>query len=64
VTDPLVVEGDTNADGCVDVEDLLNVVLLWGSDGQDAGVNADVTRDGVVDVEDLLSVILNWGAGC
>jgi hypothetical protein len=49
--------GDTNADGIVDVEDLVTVITTWGQpDG--AG---DVSGDGDVDVEDLVMVITGWG---
>jgi hypothetical protein len=48
---------DTNDDGLVDVEDLVNVILAWGSSDPDADVNGD----DVVDVMDLVAVILAWG---
>ena len=48
---------DTNGDGVVGVEDLIEVVLAWGSDDE----SADVTNDGIVDVEDLVQLILAWG---
>ncbi|MHC4911023.1 MAG: hypothetical protein ACYTF9_15050, partial [Planctomycetota bacterium] len=50
---------DTNGDGAVDVQDLTNVILDWGSDGSANG--GDVTGDGTVDVSDLTDVILQWG---
>jgi hypothetical protein len=50
--------GDTNGDGFVNVQDLVNVLLAWNTN--DPG--ADVTGDGVVDVEDLVAVVLAWGA--
>ncbi len=49
--------GDVNADGTVDVTDLLTVIGDWGAMGGDSDVNAD----GVVDVADLLAVIGAWG---
>jgi hypothetical protein len=54
---------DTNADGQVDVADLVDVILGFGSCSPDTPCPADVTCDGIVDVEDLVEVILNWG-GC
>jgi hypothetical protein len=54
--------GDTDGDGDVDVSDLTNVILLWGTDGQAPGVDADTNNDGVVNVSDLTDVILGWGA--
>ncbi|MHC5027649.1 MAG: dockerin type I domain-containing protein, partial [Planctomycetota bacterium] len=49
---------DVNGDGVVDVQDLVEVILAWGS-GQ---VDADVNNDGMVDVQDLVMVIVDWGA--
>jgi hypothetical protein len=42
----------------VDVEDLVEVILAWGTD--DAA--ADITGDGIVNVEDLVEIILAWGS--
>jgi hypothetical protein len=53
---------DTNGDGLIDVGDLVNVVLQWGTDGQqEPGVDADTNDDGTVDVVDLVEVSLAWG---
>jgi hypothetical protein len=49
---------DTNGDGNTDVDDLVAVILAWGSDDP----AADVNGSGEVDVDDLLDVILAWGA--
>jgi predicted outer membrane repeat protein len=49
---------DVNADGVVDVTDLLTVLGAWGAPG---GL-ADVNDDGIIDVEDLLEVLSAWGA--
>jgi hypothetical protein len=54
---PQPVIGDVNGDGVVDVQDLVGVILMWGT----ADPDADVTDDGIVDVSDLVLVILNWG---
>jgi hypothetical protein len=47
---------DTDGDGDVDVDDLVNVMLDWGTDG--SMHNGDVTGDGYVDADDLIAVIL------
>ena len=49
---------DVNGDGEVDVEDLVEVILAWGTDD----AVADVNSDGAVDVQDLTEVIVTWGA--
>ncbi|MCS7208230.1 MAG: hypothetical protein NZ874_01520 [Fimbriimonadales bacterium] len=51
---------DLNNDGCIDDNDLLTVLLNFGSTGN-AG---DTNCDGVVNDQDLLSVLLNFGTGC
>jgi hypothetical protein len=50
---------DTNASGAVDADDLLNVILDWGTTGMKNG--GDVDASGLVDVNDLLTVVLGWG---
>jgi hypothetical protein len=56
------VPGDTNGDGQVNVDDLINVILSWGlCPRPPATCPADVNRDGQVNVDDLIMVILNWG---
>ena len=49
--------GDTDANGVVNVEDLLAVISQWGS----TGGTADLDGSGTVDVGDLLLVIGGWG---
>jgi hypothetical protein len=49
--------GDVNGDAAVDVDDLVAVILSWGTDDPDA----DVDGTGLVDVDDLLGVLLAWG---
>jgi hypothetical protein len=51
---------DIDGSGATDVNDLLAVILDWGTDG--SGNNGDVDGSGLVDVDDILAVILNWGA--
>jgi hypothetical protein len=53
--DPCV--GDVDGNGTVDVLDLLEIILAWGSDEG----NADINGDGTVDVLDLTIVVLSWG---
>jgi len=52
--------GDINADGVVDVLDLLEVLGAWGP-CPDPCCPQDVNEDGVVDVLDLLLVLGHWG---
>lgn len=47
-----------NADGTVDVDDLLIVIGAWG---ECATCDADLNNDDLVDVNDLLAVIDEWG---
>jgi hypothetical protein len=54
---PSEVFADVNADGVVDVDDLLAVLNTWGAC---AGCGADIDGDGGVDVDDLLAVLNNW----
>jgi hypothetical protein len=50
---------DTNLDGQIDADDLVNVILDWGTDG--SANNTDVDGNGVVNTDDLVTVILAWG---
>ncbi len=54
--------GDTNADGCVDDADLLEVLFEFGQRGETLA--GDVDRNGIVDDSDLLAVLFAFGAGC
>ena len=59
--------GDTDLSGGVDVDDLLNVLLAWGSTGIDEptfGINTNVDRVGGVTIEDLDALLANWGRTC
>jgi len=51
-------EGDLNADGDVNVNDLLVLIAAWGPCD---GCDADLNTDGVVNVNDLLVLIAAWG---
>lgn len=66
-SDPFVVAmpGDVNADGTVNVVDLLAVINAWGTcPSPPAPCGADIapppTGNGIVDVSDLLMVINHW----
>ncbi|MHC5002388.1 MAG: thrombospondin type 3 repeat-containing protein [Planctomycetota bacterium] len=48
---------DVDGNGFVDVDDLVAVILAWGT----GDAAADVNADGTVNVDDLVSVILAWG---
>ncbi len=50
--------GDTDGDNDVDADDLVNVVLQWGTVCPCTG---DVDEDSDVDTDDLVIVVLNWG---
>jgi hypothetical protein len=52
---------DVNRDGLVNVDDLLEVILSWGSCPEPPEpCPADVDGDGEVGVDDLTAVILGW----
>jgi uncharacterized membrane protein len=51
-------DADVDGSGVVDVDDLVTVILAWGTDDP----AADVDGSGVVDVDDMVAVILAWGA--
>jgi hypothetical protein len=56
--EPTSVDGDTNGDGAVTIEDLNNVRNNFGGSGF-----GDATGDGLVNIEDLNAVRNNFGAG-
>jgi hypothetical protein len=49
---------DVNCDGQIDVSDLVDLILEWGT----AGPASDIDGNGVVDVNDMVLLILAWGA--
>ena len=53
---------DINADGATDLDDLLTVVLNFGTTQPLDG--GDVTLDGVVDLDDLLEIVIKFGVAC
>ena len=52
--------GDTDANGTINLDDLLNVVINFGTPGP----IGDTDQSGAVDLDDLLSVVLNFGVSC
>ncbi len=57
LTPVMGVNGDTNCDGAVNHDDLLDTIQHWGDC---AGCNADFDHDFRVGVADLLYVIIHW----
>ncbi len=58
-----VIRGDTDADDSVDFEDLIGVIMEFGSICPGPSpCNLDVDEDGVVNVGDLLGVLGDYGA--
>ena len=51
-------DADIDGNGVVNVDDLVAVILAWGTDD----ASADVDGNGIVDVDDMVTVILAWGA--
>ncbi len=49
---------DSDGNGVIDVEDLLDLLAAWGPC---PGCPEDSDGNGVVDVEDLLDVLAGWG---
>ncbi len=58
----VALRADVNADGFVGDDDLLSVLLAFGSAGQE--LPEDVNGDGIVDDADVLIVLLAFGSGC
>jgi hypothetical protein len=58
VPDECECQGDIDANGRVDVDDLIEVLVAWGSDGSS---DADVNSDGIVNADDLGVVLSGWG---
>ncbi|MHC4992503.1 MAG: hypothetical protein ACYTGC_16140, partial [Planctomycetota bacterium] len=50
---------DTNGDGAVDADDLVNLILDWDTNG--SGHGGDVDGNGTVGSDDLVELILAWG---
>jgi hypothetical protein len=58
VPDECECSGDIDANGRVDVDDLIEVLVAWGADGSS---DADVNSDGIVNADDLGIVLSGWG---
>ena len=52
-------DADTDGNGRVDIDDIVNVVLDFGTNG--AMNNGDVNNDGIVDIDDIVVVVLDFG---
>ena len=50
-------EGDVDGNGEVNVNDILNVIAVFGTDDP----SGDANGDGQVDISDILLVISHWG---
>ena len=59
ITEPPELKGDVNADGVVNIQDLVLVASSFGETGQNA---ADINGDGVVNIADLVLVAGALGA--
>lgn len=59
----IVLAGNVDGNGSVDVADLLAMVASFGTSAGDAEFSAacDFDNDGTIDVIDLLYLIDNWG---
>ena len=60
ITEPPKLKGDVNADGVVNIQDLVLVASSFGETGQNS---ADINADGVVNIADLVLVAGNLGTG-
>jgi plastocyanin len=54
--------GDINGDGVVGVDDLLELLAVYGNSC--SGCSEDVNGDGVIGVDDLLELLAVYGADC
>ena len=55
---------DLNADGTVNVLDLIDLLLCFGQPADPGCQTEDVNADGVVNVLDLIELLLNFGQAC
>ena len=60
VGEPVQLTMDVNADGVVNIQDMVLVLSNFGQTGQNS---ADVNSDGVVNIQDLVLVAGNFGSG-
>ena len=61
--EPESIVGDVNADGVVNIQDLVLVAGMLGQHLREAGNPADVNKDGVVNIQDIVLVAGQIGAG-
>lgn len=61
VTPIVTAPGDLNADGIVNVSDMLLLLGDWGACPAKGACPADLNDDGNVNVSDLLQLLANWG---
>jgi hypothetical protein len=64
--DPVPCAGDTNGDNEIDIDDIVNVVLDFDTDGSANGGDVDDgsgngTPDGIVSIDDIVYVVINFG---
>ena len=56
-----VMEGDTDLDGSVDFDDILNLFPFYGETTGHIWQRGDITYDGKVDFDDILALFPNYG---
>jgi hypothetical protein len=59
VPDECECEGDVDGDGTVNIDDVIDVIVAWGDQGQSA---ADLNGDGIVDGADFAIVLSAFGS--
>ena len=62
-TSEAIFAADTNCDGVVNIDDLVNVITHWGRCPGPCppACAGDVNSNCLVDIDDLVAVITNWG---
>ena len=58
---PSQADCDLDNNGVVDVNDMVKVIEVYGSDCSAEGCEGDINRDGTVDLNDLLLMLSNYG---
>src|SRR5262249_9213293 len=58
---PADVAPPSAGDGRIDVDDLIAIILHWGTCGSPKPCSGDTDCSSVVDVDDLINVLVNWG---
>jgi len=59
----VVISGDVNGDGIVDIEDIYKIALAYGTMPGEPGYepNCDINDDGIIDIEDIYTAALQYG---